>query len=506
MGRVLLALDPHIDRKIALKVMAPLAKSGVRAEEQLRQRFVMEARAAGMLSHPGIVGVYDAATDPKTGLAYIAMEWVKGKSLEDCIEQSGLLGASRVMAIGEQVAMALDTAHRRGLIHRDIKPGNILLDENGQAKVTDFGIAKFASMSLTATGQLLGSPRFMSPEQVRNESIDGRSDLFSLGAVLYQCSTGVVPFDGESLASITYKILEIDPKPPQSVNPSLSMALARVIERALAKAPEDRFQTGEEFARALLSGDPDAVEEGQRAGTLRPAASRATGTGTVLLSDQASQREATADRGAESIEESPAAAERTAIPEQHRLIGKGAKPGRARWAAVSTRAWSGLVVLAIASALLVVLVFRTPERDLLPEGGSSPSGVELPEKAAPSEQPRMAVTEARRSPTPASQATLEVLYNNRLKAAYVSIWIDGTESWARTVAGPKKLLARASGEDVRAKVAVGEGTHTIEVRVTGRSGRVYASERIDAVFSQGQTRRLRATLIPPKELLLRWKG
>jgi serine/threonine-protein kinase len=452
MGRVFLALDPNIDRKIALKVLAPLGESGARQEEQLRQRFVLEARAAGNLNHPGIVAVYDAATDPETGLAYIAMEWVRGQSLQECIEESGPLAASRVIAIGEQVAMALATAHRRGLIHRDIKPANILLDESGQAKVTDFGVAKFASMSLTVAGQLLGSPRYMSPEQVRNEPLDGRSDLFSLGVVLYECATGVVPFEGGSLASIAYKILEIDPKPPRSVNPSLSMALARVIERALAKAPQDRFQTGEEFARALRSEDANDVEAMQRARMRRSPVSGAGRTGTVVLD-------------------------------------------RRPWASFSKRARVFLTALAISSALLLVLMLRPRESELLPQGESPPAARE----------PQTVVSEARQSPVPAGRATLEVLYNNRLRTASMSIWIDGAEAWSRTVAGPKKFLKKAAGEDVRATVPVPEGRHTIEVRVSGGSGKVDAAQRVETVFLRGQTRRLRVVLTPLEGLRLRWK-
>ena len=217
MGRVYLALDPHIDRKIALKVLEPFGDVPPGQEDTLQNRFILEARAAGRLSHPGVVTIFDAGTDPKSDLSYIAMEWVEGPSLERLIKEQGSLPVRDSLDIVHQVALALDAAHRQGLVHRDVKPGNILLDNEGQAKVTDFGIAKLARLNMTMTGWVPGTPFYMSPEQVRNEDVDGRSDLFSLGVVLYQCLTGQVPFEGDSLASITYKILEIDPRPTRLV-------------------------------------------------------------------------------------------------------------------------------------------------------------------------------------------------------------------------------------------------------------------------------------------------
>jgi hypothetical protein len=251
MGHVYLALDPNIDRKVALKIFLPLLKVGNAEQWELRQRFVFEARAAGQLNHPGIVTIFDADTDPETGLSYLAMEWVNGPSLDDLIRESGPLSVGRSVRIVEEVALALDVAHRQGLVHRDVKPANILLENSGRAKVTDFGIAKLASMSITTTGWIPGSPFYMSPEQIRNENIDLRSDLYALGAVLYQCLTGALPFEAESLAALTHMILEIDPRPVRSINPKVSTSLAAVIDQALAKSPDDRFDSGREFARAL---------------------------------------------------------------------------------------------------------------------------------------------------------------------------------------------------------------------------------------------------------------
>jgi serine/threonine-protein kinase len=256
MGQVYLALDPNIDRHVALKVYLPLLKVGSRERYELRRRFILEAKAAGRVEHPGIVTIFDADTDLSTDLSYIAMEWVEGRSLQEVLAEDGSVPPDRTTEIVEQVAVALDAAHRQGLVHRDVKPGNILCGLDGAIKVTDFGIAKLASMSLTHTSWIPGSPFYMSPEQLRNEHVDHRSDVYSLGAVLYECLTGVVPFEGDSLASLTYMILEIDPRPPQTLDSRIDDNLSRVAMRALAKSPDERYQSALEMAQALRGIEP----------------------------------------------------------------------------------------------------------------------------------------------------------------------------------------------------------------------------------------------------------
>ena len=251
MGQVYLALDPNIDRHVALKVFLPLLKVGSRERYELRRRFILEAKAAGRVEHPGIVTIFDADTDVASDLSYIAMEWIEGRSLQEVLAEDGPVPPERTTEIVEQVAIALEAAHRQSLVHRDVKPGNILCGLDGVIKVTDFGIAKLASMSITHTSWIPGSPFYMSPEQLRNENVDHRSDIYSLGAVLYECLTGVVPFEGDSLASLTYMILDIDPRPPQTLDPRIDDGLARVAMRALSKSPDERYQSALEMARAL---------------------------------------------------------------------------------------------------------------------------------------------------------------------------------------------------------------------------------------------------------------
>ncbi len=270
MSRVYLAHDPNLDRQIALKVVLKGWTLDTREQAELENRFLLEARAVGKLSHPGIVRVYDAASDQKTGLPYIAMEWVQGRSLRSHLEEKGRLSGARTMEILAKVARALDYAHSKGRVHRDIKPSNILIEKEGRPKVSDFGVAKIMTETHTTSGHVLGTPAYMSPEQVRDEPLDGRSDLFSLGAVLYQCLTGELPFPGDSLVQVVYKILKVDPRPMQLPNTPATQQLAAIAERALQKDAGSRYQTGDEFAQALT--DVQELLQGDSSDDLEAAA------------------------------------------------------------------------------------------------------------------------------------------------------------------------------------------------------------------------------------------
>ena len=192
MGVVYRAKDPRIGRTVAIKTLAVPQGTPPDMAEQVKQRFVHEARAAGALSHPGIVAVHDADEDPDTGEAFLATEYVDGPDLRQLIQ--GGLSAERVVELIAQVADALDHAHARGIVHRDVKPANILVGSHGRAKLADFGIAKIGDASLTVAGQLLGSPAYMAPEQVRRAAIGPATDIYALGVVLYEGLTGRKPF------------------------------------------------------------------------------------------------------------------------------------------------------------------------------------------------------------------------------------------------------------------------------------------------------------------------
>ena len=266
MAKVYLALDPVVDRKVALKVISPNGPVDAVTWQTLRTRFLLEARAAGKLQHPNAVAIYDADTDEESGLSYIAMEWVDGRSLDKMLGTRGPMPIETTLSIIQQVAAALDAAHSQGLIHRDIKPANILIGEDSQAKLSDFGIVKFEDMRLTSTGGVMGTPLYMSPEQVRGETLDGRSDLFSLGVVLYQCLTGAAPFTAETVAGLTHQILNANPRAPHWSDPSIPDSLSAAVLGALAKNPSARPQSGAELTQQLWAAGP-AEWPGQSAGS-----------------------------------------------------------------------------------------------------------------------------------------------------------------------------------------------------------------------------------------------
>ena len=248
MGQVLLAYDPKIDRQVALKTLAPSA--GVSEEEarETSQRFLREAQAAGKLLHPHIVTIFDVGED--AGLSFIAMEYIDGTTLERHARPDSLMSPGRLLDLMTQAAGALDYAHQAKVIHRDIKPANLMVQEDGHLKVTDFGLAKNPGAGLTQAGVLMGTPSYMSPEQIQGKDLDGRSDLFSLGVVLYELLTGTRPFDADSISTIIYRVLYEDPRPAAVHNPALPPAVNAVLEKALAKDPARRYATG-----AALIGD-----------------------------------------------------------------------------------------------------------------------------------------------------------------------------------------------------------------------------------------------------------
>jgi hypothetical protein len=251
-GKVCRAKDTVLGRMVAIKTvrLEGLAAAGTQLSE-LMERFRREAQVAAQLKHPNIVTIYDIGED--AGLNYIAMEYIDGQGLDALIRRSGRLPLERAVAIGIQVAEALDYAHRHGVVHRDIKPANVMLEAEDHVKVTDFGIAKplDASEQLTATGSLLGTPAYMSPEQARGEKLDGRSDLFSLGCILYEMVTGGRAFQGDSITSLLLKIVTEEPRPLREVDPSLPEPFAALVSRALCKDREARYPSGKELARDL---------------------------------------------------------------------------------------------------------------------------------------------------------------------------------------------------------------------------------------------------------------
>jgi serine/threonine-protein kinase len=265
MGVVYEAYDPLFDRRVALKVLRPDRVSS----SAFAQRFLKEAKAVGRLYHSNIVVAHDKGEDH--GTVYLSMEYIEGKPLNEVL-QTEKLALEEALKIGIQIADALAYAHSKGIVHRDIKPSNIIVQPDGNIKITDFGIARIEdplATQQTQAGEILGTPAYMAPEQVLGRSVDGRSDLFSLGVILYELATRQRPFSGESLATIFHSITHEDPRNPEDLNPGLPRELSAVILKCLSKEPEHRYSSCHELSEALrsclLARDADTV-------TITPAA------------------------------------------------------------------------------------------------------------------------------------------------------------------------------------------------------------------------------------------
>jgi eukaryotic-like serine/threonine-protein kinase len=269
MGVVFRATDSVLQRTVAVKtVNMALEKDHA---DKYEARFFQEARAAGGLNHPNIVTVYDAG---KAGdVVYMAMEYIQGVELRTLLTEGQPMAVNRALAIAAQVAEGLGYAHQAGVVHRDIKPANIMVTADGPVKITDFGIARMrASADLTQTGVMLGSPKYMSPEQVIGKRADHRSDIFSLGVILYEMLTGAAPFSGENITALMYQIVNFAPPAPSSVNSAVPEMLDFIVAKMLAKPVDDRYADAREIARDLrecersLAAPPTATLPGRPAG------------------------------------------------------------------------------------------------------------------------------------------------------------------------------------------------------------------------------------------------
>jgi serine/threonine-protein kinase len=250
MGVVYKATDPVIGRTVAVKTIKLSAEGTGLTRPELLARFQTEARAAGLLTHPNIVVVFDAGEED--GLYYITMELVEGRSLQALLDDGHSFPLPRVLRIMEQACSALQFAHERNVVHRDIKPANLMLTGDDTVKVTDFGTAKILQFgTVQQTAHVMGTPSYMSPEQVKGRAVDGRSDIFSLGVMLYEMVAGEKPFPGQNITTVIYKIVNEEPVPPKQVDPSIHPGISAVVMRALAKDPDTRYQTCREMLEDL---------------------------------------------------------------------------------------------------------------------------------------------------------------------------------------------------------------------------------------------------------------
>jgi eukaryotic-like serine/threonine-protein kinase len=374
MGVVYKATDPNIGRQVALKTMR-VDFQGAEHDEML-QRFRQEARAAGLMNHPNIVTIYDA--NEADGLFYIAMEYIEGVTLHSMLVQRQALTVEKIIDYTRQICSGLDYAHSMGVVHRDVKPANIMITAQGAVKIMDFGIAK-SGAGLTSDGRVLGTPSYMAPEQVKGRQLDGRSDLFGLGVMLYEMVTGEKPFAGENITTIIYKIVNEHPIPPRELDSTIHPGLSAVIMKALAKAPEERYQKGFELARDL-GNYKSFLGAGALSGPSNLTAplpvsqnARVLGTTRVFAADTAAV--ATPPRGIGRTSQSTLRASPTASASAKEAAAYLLEaPTPRKWPAVT--ALLALILLALGT-----LIYRTrPLRNLLP---ALRANVTLPAPAPP---------------------------------------------------------------------------------------------------------------------------
>jgi eukaryotic-like serine/threonine-protein kinase len=286
MGVVHRARDPVMDRDVAIKTVALPHGLPEDKRDEFQARFLREAQAAGRLSHPGIVAVFDYDNGATTGRAFIAMEFVDGPTLQELISRCGRLDPQWVLSLGEALAAALQVAHDAGVVHRDLKPANILIrDADGGAKITDFGVAHIDSSELTVAGLVYGSPAYIAPERLRGERADARSDLFSLGVILYEALCGEKPFGGNDFTSTCLAIITQPTAPVHERHPELSPAFDRFFARALAKNPDERYPDAAAFGNALkaLRDEQKWFGRGEATGPIRVAAPSAITPGRIAV-------------------------------------------------------------------------------------------------------------------------------------------------------------------------------------------------------------------------------
>ena len=249
MGIVYKAIDPNIGRTVAVKTIRFDILGQGPEREIAQKRFMREAHSAGNLSHPNIVTIYDVGEDQ--GISYIAMEYVDGSSLEDLMHARQKFSLEEILSLIEQVAEGLEVAHKKGVVHRDIKPANILIDSENRPRIVDFGIARISTSTMTQTNMIMGTPYYMSPEQISGRKVDNRADIFALGGILYELLTGQKAFPGDNLTTVIYRIINEEPMPIRTVKKNLPEGLDFIVSKALAKAPEERYQNCRELVHDL---------------------------------------------------------------------------------------------------------------------------------------------------------------------------------------------------------------------------------------------------------------
>ncbi len=514
MGVVYKARDPKINRVVAVKT---ISLAGQPAEEELeyRERFYREAEAAGRLSHPGIVTIFDVGEEPETRAPYIVMEFVGGPSLDKVLSRDGnKLPIESALQLTLELAEALDCAHAQGVVHRDLKPANILLTEDGHAKIADFGVAKLNLANQTQAGRLFGTPAYMSPEQLHGEAVDGRSDLFSLGVVLYTVLTGYKPFQGNSAVTVSYKVVNRDPIPATLLDTELPPGLDYIIARAMAKDPAERYQNGMEMVRDLQE-----LREG-RAPWIQ---AKLPGSPTRIGAAQTANERAKLSLGEPWIAAKLLSSARS-LP-----LGDDHDAAENLLEKIWRKSLAGTLVLFVLLIFGLWAISFGAHRVLPRTAGPLPSAVELApvETVAPPAAPAAtAVASAATALAPTatklpkrvpavrtylpstkvvrpslpilspvtSSAMLEIEIEHKFADAHLSIWVDDSLTYTHPLQGTDKkhmvVFHRVQGHEFHA-VQVSPGQHSLRVEVASGGAISNQSATVEGEFASGRENVLR---------------
>ena len=518
MGVVYKARDPKINRVVAVKT---ISLAGQPAEEELeyRERFFREAEAAGRLSHPGIVTVFDVGKEPETRAPYIVMEFVGGESLDRLLLRNNhKLPVESALQLTLELAEALDCAHAQSVVHRDLKPANILLTEDGHAKIADFGVAKLNLANQTLGGRVLGTPAYMSPEQLNGEAVDGRSDLFSLGVILYTVLTGYKPFQGNSALTVSFKVVNRDPIPATLLDTELPPGLDYIIARAMAKDPAERYQRGTEMMRdvqelregrapwiqAKLPGSPTRIGAAQTANERAKLPLGEPWIAAKLLSSARSLPQGRDHDAAENLLEK---IWRRSLAGTlvlfvllifglwaisfgaHRVLPRtaGPLPSAAGIDPVKTGAQTApAATAAISVATAPVATAPTPTLTRLP-------------KPVPAGRTYLPSTRVARASSPTlfpatSSAMLEIEIEHKFADAHLSIWVDDSLTYTHPLQGTDKkhmvVFHRVQGHEFHA-VQVSPGKHRLRVEVASGGAISNQSAMVEGEFASARETVLR---------------
>jgi eukaryotic-like serine/threonine-protein kinase len=498
MGVVYKAQDPQINRLVAVKTVS-LSGQEPDEEKEFRLRFNHEAQAAGRLHHPGIVAIFDVGESPENGDPYIVLEYVAGESLNRILSREKKLPLDTALQLVEEVAEALDYAHAQGVIHRDIKPGNILINEDGHAKIADFGIAKLNLAHFTLPGKVLGTPAYMSPEQLSGEGLDGRSDLFSLGVILYAMVTGHSPFQGDSATTVCFKVANREPVEASALDMTLPRELDEVISRAMAKNPEERYQRGAELAEDVRQLQ-QMFKPGSTTTSLRavaPLATPSTGTRNRTTRQAAAQ-------GTNRVAQ---------VAKADKAVRSVIRKAPIRDLILGAATLIGLVFVAAQSRLQVTAPKEAASAYVAPSGtaGSStnPSsakdlpgaaGVAVPATPAPASAPpkkRRSPVARATSPIVVPLSNLDLAVQHQFKDATLFVWVDDKLMLTKPLHGAaqKHMVVFNGLRGVESEtLKIPAGKHVIRVRALSADETIDLSRTASGEFIGGADKALHVTI------------